>query len=136
MLEALISRGLDKEARFKTSRSSGKGGQNVNKLETRVELWFDIAGSALLGAEEKEKLLRRLDSKLVNGSELHVQEQSERTQLRNKELAIRKLNEILAGALKEQKPRKATRPKKSAVLARLKSKKIASERKERRRNFF
>lgn len=136
MLEALISRGLDKEARFKTSRSSGKGGQNVNKLETRVELWFDIAGSGLLSAEEKERLLRKLAAKLVNGGELHVQEQSERTQLRNKELAVRKLYEVLAAALKEQKPRKATKPKKSAVLARLKSKKIASERKERRRNFF
>lgn len=136
MLEVLTGRGLDKEARFKTSRSSGKGGQNVNKLETRVELWFDIAGSGLLSPGEKEMLLRKLAAKLVNGSELHIQEQSERTQLRNKELAIRKLYDALAGALKEQKPRKATKPKKSAVMARLKSKKIASERKERRRNFF
>lgn len=136
MLEELNNRGLDKECRFKTSRSSGKGGQNVNKLETRIELWFDIASSVLLSGEEKQRLIKKLAAKLVNGSELHLQEQSARTQLQNKALVIEKLYRQLAQALKKEKPRKATKPKRSAVEQRLKSKKIAAERKSQRKNFF
>ena len=136
MLEDWLHRGLDKECEFKTSRSSGKGGQNVNKLETRVELWFNIATSALLSQDEKSRLLEKLHIRLIDGTTLHLQEQSARTQIQNKELILKKLYKLLDQSMKRQKPRKATKPSKSSVEKRLKSKKIASERKEQRRNFF
>ncbi|MBS1638356.1 MAG: aminoacyl-tRNA hydrolase [Bacteroidetes bacterium] len=136
MLEDWLHRGLDKECEFKTSRSSGKGGQNVNKLETRVELWFNIEASAILTPAEKKRLLEKLAARLVNNNTLHLQEQSARTQLQNKDLILKKFYKRLDLAMKQEKPRKATKPSKSAVEKRLKSKKIASERKEQRRNFF
>lgn len=108
----------------------------MNKLETRVELWFDIAASVLLTAAEKALLYQKWQAKLASGTTLHLYEQSARTQLKNKELIIAKFYRLLAQALKKDKPRKATKPKRSAIEARLKSKKITAERKDQRKNFF
>lgn len=120
------------ELQFQTSRSSGAGGQNVNKVETKVEVRFNIVDSQLLPDDIKEKLLLRLASKLTFDNELIVTSQESRSQLKNKELAIKKIYQLLRKALKEPKKRKPTKPSKTAIEDRLKSKKNTSEKKASR----
>jgi ribosome-associated protein len=118
---------IEREFLIKTSRSGGKGGQNVNKVSTKVEIHFDIAGSSAIPEEAKEKLLEKLKNKLTLEGKLIVVSQAARSQLENKEIAKKKLHKILENALKEKKPRKATKPSKAAKEKRLKEKKMASE---------
>jgi ribosome-associated protein len=121
------------EISFQTSRSSGPGGQNVNKVESRVELRFSIENSQLLTEEQKARLLTKLRSRLTTEGLLLITAQEDRSQLRNKDIALRKLHELLTRSLHQDKPRKATKPSKSAVRKRLETKKKDSEKKASRR---
>ncbi|GAA3947105.1 alternative ribosome rescue aminoacyl-tRNA hydrolase ArfB [Hymenobacter algoricola] len=120
------------ELQFQTSRSSGPGGQNVNKVESRVELRFRLADSQLLSEEQKQTLLEKLASRLTLEGELLVVAQEDRSQLRNKETALLKFHQLLVKALHKPKARKPTKPSKGAVRKRLESKKKHGEKKANR----
>lgn len=132
-IEDIQQRELIKECVFKTARSGGKGGQNVNKVETKVELWFDIRQSAGLTDEEKERLLSKLATKLDKDGMLHLQEQSDRTQLKNKELLKEKFYRLMLSGLKVAKPRKATKLSKAVKARRQETKRAKSELKQLRK---
>lgn len=127
---------LQKEVIYKTSRSGGKGGQNVNKVSTKVELLFDINQSLLFTDEEKQLLQAKLQSRFNKDGYVQVVCEEERSQYLNKEKAIEKLSVILVKALHQPKKRKATKPTKAMIAARLENKKIQSAKKAgRKRNF-
>ena len=117
---------------FSASRSSVPGGQNVNKVSTKMELRFHVIGSALLSAEEKEMIMEKLGSRINKDGELLLVAQSGRTQLTNKEIVIEKFYSLLTRALTLRKKRKPTRPSKAAREKRLEDKRILSQKKEQR----
>lgn len=123
---------LSTEFQFFTSRSSGPGGQNVNKVNSKVELRFNIQNSELLTDEQKEILLVKLASKLTAEGLLIIVSQRDRSQLVNKEDSVKKLYALISKALTPRKTRKSTRPTKSSVEKRLQSKRIKSEIKQTR----
>lgn len=125
--------GLASELTFKTSRSSGKGGQNVNKVSSKVELNFNIESSSFLSEEQKETLHKKLENRITKEGILRIVAQASRSQLENKEKAVKKFFVLLEKAFKKEKPRKATRPSKAAKEKGLKEKKLKSERKELRK---
>jgi ribosome-associated protein len=126
---------LSSEFQFLTSRSSGPGGQNVNKVNSKVELRFDIKNSSLLTDDQKNILLVKLATKISSEGILSVISQRDRSQLSNKEDAIEKLYLLIAKALKPVKPRKNTRPTKGSVERRLTTKRIKAEIKQNRQKF-
>ena len=129
----LKERGFEKEFVFITSRSSGKGGQHVNKTESKVELRFDISASEFLSGEEKSLLFEKTVNKINSEGILQIVTQKERSQARNKEICIDKFYELLKKTFKKKKKRKKTKPSLSSILKRLESKKKHSEKKDRRK---
>ena len=121
------------EITFQTSRSSGPGGQNVNKVESRVELRWHLMESQLLDDAQKALILEKIANQLTGEGLLLITAQDDRSQLRNKETALARFHELLLKSLRRPKPRKATKPSKSAVRKRLEGKKIHSDKKANRR---
>jgi ribosome-associated protein len=125
---------LAKEVVVKTSRSGGKGGQNVNKVSSKVELIFNIANSAFFNDEQKILLQERLASRLDAEGNLHMVSQEERSQLLNKQRALLKLNNLLSKSLWVQKKRKPTKIPRSVIEKRLQNKSARSEKKKSRKS--
>jgi ribosome-associated protein len=115
------------ELKLRFSPSGGPGGQHANKVDTRVEVRFDIAGSPSLGPRQRARLLERL------GPELRLVVDEERSQLRNRQLAVDRFRQRLAAALQVEKIRRPTRPSRRAQERRLADKRQRSERKQSRR---
>ena len=126
---------FDSEFEFTMSRSSGPGGQNVNKVNSKVQLKFNVLTSTVLSEEEKALLQKKWAAKLDASGAILLQSQEKRSQLQNKELVIRKFYELLGKAFEKKKIRVATKPSKAAVEARLKAKKARSEKKKWRSDY-
>lgn len=122
-----------KNVSFKTSRSGGKGGQNVNKVSSKVELIFNISSASFLSEQEKDLLLEKLSNRIDNEGLLHIVTQEDRSQLLNKEKTIVKLIDLIKKSLLVQKERKAVKVPKSVIEKRLRNKAENSSKKEARR---
>ena len=127
---------LESEVSFKASRSGGSGGQNVNKVSTKIELNFDIPGSLLLSDEEKAILLEKLANKISKEGILQIISQTERTQPGNKRIALEKFHQLIASCFAVQKKRKPTRISKAVKEKRLLAKKRNAEIKKLRRRDY
>ena len=123
---------LIKELSFKASRSSGKGGQNVNKVSTKVELRFDVENTSLLDEDEINRILNKLKNRISSDGILILTSDSERTQLGNKRKVVELFFELIEKAIKKPKKRVKTKPTKASKEKRLKEKKIQSDKKRLR----
>ncbi len=121
---------LLREVNFNFSRSGGKGGQNVNKVETKVELVFNIADSMTLDDESKATLHRKLKNKIDNDGDIRIVSQTERSQLGNRKKAVDKFAKLIEGAMKKENVRIKTAKTYSSKLQRLEQKKKHAEKKK------
>lgn len=132
--ETLVERNLDEELLFITSRSSGPGGQNVNKVNTKVELHFNIMKSLRLSNREKQVISEKLRKKINRNGELILMSQTERSQLNNKKKVIKKFYLLLSKALTKKVKRIPTKPTPASKEKRIEVKKRRSEIKRSRRD--
>ena len=121
------------ELEYRASRSGGPGGQHVNTSSTRVEVWWDVAGSSALTEEQRARLLARLATRLDSAGRLRLVSSGSRSQLRNREEVTERLRDLVAVALRVPKPRKRTRPSRAAKAARLEAKRRRAAVKRERR---
>lgn len=122
----------EEELTFTASRSGGPGGQHVNKVSSKITLWFDLVNSPSLSPDDKELIASRLGNRIDKDGILRVVSQSTRSQLSNRELAVERFVELLQAALKREPPRKKTRASKAAKERRLEEKKQRSRIKRER----
>src|SRR4051812_32977202 len=127
---------LEKQVSYKTSRSGGKGGQNVNKVSSKVELLFSVDDAEFFIDDEKAVIKEKLHSRLNKDGLIQVICDEQRSQYLNKEIALERLMVLLTGALQKVKPRKPTKISKQAKAARLTAKKINAQKKENRKRDF
>ncbi len=135
MIQSSKHRDFYPEFIFQTSRSGGPGGQNVNKVSSKVELRFHVADSGLLTPEEKVVLQEKLGNRITNEGYLQLICQTERSQLANKEMCVKKFYELLQKAFTRLKARRATKPSLAVKQKRLQSKKHQAEKKATRLKF-
>lgn len=128
-----IKKLLENEIRYSTSRSSGPGGQNVNKVNTQVELRFSVTETAIFSEEEKSQILEKLKNKINSAGELIFASQQGRTQLENKELVTIKFFNAIESALRVKRTRIKTAPSPASVKQRLETKKNVSVKKQLRK---
>jgi ribosome-associated protein len=121
------------ELEYRASRSGGPGGQHVNTSSTRVEVWWDVAGSSALTEEQRARLLARLATRLDSAGRLRLVSSGSRSQLRNREEVTERLRDLVAAALRVPKARKRTRPSRAAKAARLEAKRRRAAVKRERR---
>jgi len=124
---------IHKELQFKAVRSSGAGGQHVNKVSSKIELFFDLQNSKGLSIEEKELLGKNLSSKLTKEYILQLTSSESRSQHRNKEIVVQRFFEVLAHGLIKPKQRKPTKPSKASIQKRLQNKQSTSNKKNLRK---
>ena len=122
----------ESELAFRFSRSSGPGGQHVQRSDTRVELLFDVANSPSLSDEQRSRIMARLGGQIDGQGILRVVSAMTRSQLENREHAVRRFRDLLASALRQRRRRVATRPSRAAREARLAEKRSRSQRKQAR----
>lgn len=128
----ILSLPFEKEIIYRATRSSGKGGQNVNKVSTKVELSFDVMHSKILTEDQKQKIFQKLFQHLNKEGILKVTAETSRSQLENKSIALEKFLKLIRACFREQKKRVNTKPSMVSKEERIKAKKLRSELKKNR----